>query len=527
MKRALLFLSLQLFLIRASAQSWNWAAQTTNSTALEEGKKICEDQSGNSYVLGTLHGNTLLSGNLTAGYFVAKFDPEGVCMWSKNLPGDLRDISANNNELYVIGSFTGSLSVNSTTYISHGFSDILLMKLDAVNGNFIWIKTEGGSGNEDGKDIVTDPLGNFYIAVDYDESFYLGSIAVAVDTLSNGLCAKADQMGNYVWARTVHSVYTPGYTPSLGVTDLVLDNNYRIYMAGHYFRGMRVDSIFANAEWGGVYVCAFDLNGNLEDFKPSLPGYYFETIFADNEHKLYIILKFGNQYGYGYILGKYTEDFTQIFVKSYYTSGGVMPHIPVPVGGAVDQDRNVYFVYNFTDSVQLNTDTNYIYANGDQNILIEKLDSAGSYLAHFTTGNADSITCNAVSFTSPGKIHFIGSFKDPVAFGAYTLTPDGPWPQFFAAELDVTALAGINTTVTGRNNLQLYPNPNTGNFIVAWNAMESEALIYIQDMVGHTVFETHSKTGQINIALPLSPGMYLLSVKNDKTIVSKKLLITN
>ncbi|MBK7690553.1 MAG: SBBP repeat-containing protein [Bacteroidetes bacterium] len=72
--------------------------------------------------------------------------------------------------VYTTGSFLGTKDFDPGpsvfNLISTGNSDIFVCKLD-VNGNFIWAKQIGGSGNDNGNSIVTDTLGDIYLCGEF------------------------------------------------------------------------------------------------------------------------------------------------------------------------------------------------------------------------------------------------------------------------------------------------------------------------------------------------------------------------
>ena len=79
--------------------------------------------------------------------------------------------------------------------------------------------------------------------------------------------------------------------------------------------------------------------------------------------------------------------------------------------------------------------------------------------------------------------------------------------------------------------ITLYPNPNTGNFILRYPpALKGTNTVTIMNLLGKVVFSKILLLGTHNIELnnTLSSGMYILSSKNSKTgkIEIKKLIVT-
>src|SRR5687768_9377346 len=116
MKSFFIFLVLITSIESASAQEipiFEWARQTVNGTGGDYGYAVTTDAAGNVYTTGEFSGT-------------ADFDP-------------------------------GPAVVNFVA----SSSDIFISKLDA-NGNFVWVKSIGGSGPDAGASIITDPSGNVY-----------------------------------------------------------------------------------------------------------------------------------------------------------------------------------------------------------------------------------------------------------------------------------------------------------------------------------------------------------------------------
>ncbi|RLF47424.1 MAG: hypothetical protein DRN29_02505 [Thermoplasmata archaeon] len=170
---------------------------------------------GNIYVVGT----TENGGN--SDIFISKYDSEGNLLWYKTWGGSSDDmaggIAAYGNNIYVCG-LTKSFGALG--------GDAFLLKYDA-DGNFIWQKLWGKSGNEKGNDVVATTDG-IYIA-GYTTSYGVGGKDVAL--------LKYDLDGNKLWAKTwggddddiaagvdysQGSAYVTGYTASYSPHALIL-----------------------------------------------------------------------------------------------------------------------------------------------------------------------------------------------------------------------------------------------------------------------------------------------------------------
>ncbi|MCB9245685.1 MAG: T9SS type A sorting domain-containing protein [Flavobacteriales bacterium] len=183
---------------------WAFGLGNTNANTQERAWDITTDPSGNSYVVGGIHGTVNFNPMGTAmiyslpdtlaGLFIAKYNTNGICQWVVLLNAQCTNVFTeayatcdldDNGNLYVAGNFRGA-NVNfnplgtSTTLTSSGMTDIFISKYATSTGILDWVKKIGGTA----QDIVSpgslrcDNNGNPYFtgrltgtgAVDFDPS---------------------------------------------------------------------------------------------------------------------------------------------------------------------------------------------------------------------------------------------------------------------------------------------------------------------------------------------------------------------
>ena len=89
-----------------------------------------------------------------------------------------------------------------------------------------------------------------------------------------------------------------------------------------------------------------------------------------------------------------------------------------------------------------------------------------------------------------------------------------------------------NVLADKNSNLELYPNPNSGNFtlIISFNDIIDKAIINIYDTKGKSVYkevvfsDSNKLVKQINIG-GLLAGTYIFEVKNKQQVSTTKLVI--
>src|ERR1700756_5471296 len=67
-----------------------------------------------------------------------------------------------NGNIYVAGSFRGTVGFGSTNLTSAGGSDIFVAKFDN-SGNLQWIQQAGGTNNDQGAAVAVDASGNVFV----------------------------------------------------------------------------------------------------------------------------------------------------------------------------------------------------------------------------------------------------------------------------------------------------------------------------------------------------------------------------
>ncbi len=79
----------------------------------------------------------------------------------------------NNNRSITAGYFTGSANFSGTSFSSGGLSDIFISK-HSVDGNQLWVKQIGGTGEERAVSVSLDATGNIFITGHFWGDFDFG-----------------------------------------------------------------------------------------------------------------------------------------------------------------------------------------------------------------------------------------------------------------------------------------------------------------------------------------------------------------
>lgn len=148
---------------------------------------------------------------------VLKLDSAGNFLWANKVGGNSNDeawgvdIDASGN-IYTTGYFGNGADFDpgpgSFPITSAGGTDVFIQKLDAA-GNFVWAKSLGGTGGEQGYDIFVD-AGGYVFTTGYfgvstgvtTSDFDPGTGTAYISTIGqyDVFVSKLDPAGNYVWA---------------------------------------------------------------------------------------------------------------------------------------------------------------------------------------------------------------------------------------------------------------------------------------------------------------------------------------
>ncbi|MEO8149430.1 MAG: SBBP repeat-containing protein [Bacteroidia bacterium] len=217
-------------------------AESAGGTDADIGFAIASDASGDVYITGYFASSTITFGSTTlsivgagADIFIVKYDAGGNVLWAKQAGDFSIDIgygiatdAAGN--VYVTGYFgSASITFGSTTLTNTSFgNDIFTVKYDG-SGNVLWAKSAGGTGNEVGQRITTDPGGNVYVTGDFQSS----AITFGSTTLSNTgqediFIVKYDGNGNVPWA------VSAGGTSGEGGQSIATNSSGNVYVTGYF-----------------------------------------------------------------------------------------------------------------------------------------------------------------------------------------------------------------------------------------------------------------------------------------------------
>jgi Beta-propeller repeat len=248
MKKHLLFTFLFLFAgYCAFSQNWEWT-KTGGGPTSDKVTGIVNDNYGNVFITGYFDSTIAFDSVhlVSAGgtdVFIAKYDPDGVLIWAKQVGGQNDDYSSAistdiTGNCYVTGFFfiQGTVTTFGTTTITQaGDADMFISKFTAA-GVLLWVRNAGGKSEDAAFGIATDVSGNSYVTGYFSGTALFGTTKVVSMGYSDIFVAKYDAAGNMVWVRSGGGSYQDeAYAVSTDIAG-------NCYITG-YFTG---NSIFAS-----------------------------------------------------------------------------------------------------------------------------------------------------------------------------------------------------------------------------------------------------------------------------------------
>lgn len=552
--------SFTLLLINStSAQSYQFAKSISGSNN-ENGISIALDALGNSYITGTFQGTADFdpgagTANLTAiggdDIFFAKYDANGNYVFAKKI-GSNSDDSGNkivvdqNGNCYITGYYWGTAdfdpSPNVVNLTPVAVNDIFFAKYDS-NGNYIYAKSIGSSGNDIGYGIVVDDLGNCYITGFFQgpSDFNPGSGTATLSPINGNqgiYFAKYDANGNYIYANSI-STSIAGLGHGIGI-----DANGNCYITGTFWGTADFDpdagtaNLYAPSGWN-VYLACYDASGDYV-FANSIcnaSGNNNYGIVTDELGNCFLSGSFNSASDFdpGAGIANLTPiGSDDIYFAKYNSSGNYM--FAKSIGSAnldgandiaIDAAGNCYITGWFQDTVDFNPDTLSsvnIISNGVFDIYFAKYDTSGNYVYAKTIGSTGYDNGGGIALDQSGNCYLTGNFSftsdfDP-GVGISNLTALGN------ADMFVAKYGSINTslpTLFQDLDFTLSPNPCHGKFYINTPNL-NPIQMNVFNFTGQLVFHSDACTEEIDLSTQ-SKGVYFIQLISAGQSICRKIII--
>lgn len=195
-----------------------------------------------------LGGGPMSSAQGSTDVFVVQLDTNGSVLWQRSFGDQLEQTAysmavAPNDDVLLIGSNNGVIDLGGGPVLSNGGIDAFAARLTGSDGQHVWSRGFGQSGQQEGRLIAAGKDGRVAL------SCYLGSGGIdfgggVITSFGGGdiVMAVFDESGGYLWARH------PGGAQSDNAQDLAFDGPGNVYMCGSFSGTMTTGGDVLQAE---------------------------------------------------------------------------------------------------------------------------------------------------------------------------------------------------------------------------------------------------------------------------------------
>ena len=155
-------------------------------------------------------------------------------------------ITTDANYTYMASSINGPVTFNGTDFVSIGFRDMLISKINYA-GVISWIKQIDAQTNGSiyANTMKVDANGNIYLAGIFSGQSTIGGSTITSGTLYNAFIAKFDAAGNGIWA-------TPFFSIGNGRSKMSIDVTGNIYLISRSRTLLKFNSS-GESQWEQTY----------------------------------------------------------------------------------------------------------------------------------------------------------------------------------------------------------------------------------------------------------------------------------
>lgn len=498
------------FLVKYNSAGKDVYATWMHGWGSDRASAMAADDLNNVFVTGNFDGpwlgyeQTQSNNNGSSNFFVVKYSATGGgTIWRKEGYGNTnvrsQAIAADNNgNFYLAGYFWGAnlqvasyslgmfAGINTMPNASASTQDAFLAKYNS-NGDLLWIRSFGNTGNERITALTCNGSGNVLIA----GSFESATLKIGNDSLIKGnagsdlFVAEYSASGTPLWVRGSGST-----TGSLKATAIACDKvSGNIFVGGH-FTGQQVNwnsYTLNNADATGytsdIFYANYDAGGNLQWLKSS---------------------------------GSNDDDYCS----------------------SMDCKGHVFMAGNFKGTaLSLLTSTLTNVAAGHSDMFLAELTQAGTMISALSKGGLYNDGINGVCVDNKGNVYITGYYgAATLTFGADTITnywADGGfymnrWNIFTAkagvVSKDTLSATAIHSPGMDAAGYSLYPNPAKNILYIETPSNSASAIrLQVKDILGKTCYDNYIQGGTSQIDLEnYSPGVYYLCFETGSQRITRK-----
>jgi len=396
----------------------------------------------------------------------------------------------NSNNIITVGQFGATVNFDpkpsaappAGVFTSNGIYDMFIAKYNP-NGNLMWAKAMGGSGQDYANSVVVDAsnnvyvFGDFYNSIDYNPGAPGQHTFTGQSGLSDMILLKYDSVGTLVWAKQI------GGNSIDHSSALTIDSHGDLYLTGSFYAtaDFNPDTAVANTltslGQGDVFISKYDKDGNFIWVKHiGAAGFQsVNNITADSQDNVIISGTFNDspdfnpgagvdsipvatQYGNVVYFAKYDLNGNYIWAKGIQSNGFKS------IGDLQTDNTGSFYVTgafeDTTDFDPTNGVTELIAPQGNSFIYFGKYDASGNlmwvkYFDHPGLGGQDGGT--SIALDGQNNLFLTGQF----------------WGQGCDFDPSATGTAILGSNASNNYDIYIAKYTNTGNYLWAHNIGDS------------------------------------------------------
>ena len=190
-----------------------WGRRAGGDGALlgDVGRSISVGPQGQIYVCGEFEGTANFGGHEIQSrggqdVFIAKYNPEGEAQWALSGGGEQNErgmaiVAGAAGEVYLSGSFRGSIALGGQNLDASGYSDSFLAKYDE-EGNLVWANTLSGSGELFVRSMCMDENQGLIVAGSFSADISTGNFNIESRGGEDFFLSKFSSNGTVEWVRS-------------------------------------------------------------------------------------------------------------------------------------------------------------------------------------------------------------------------------------------------------------------------------------------------------------------------------------
>jgi hypothetical protein len=306
-----------------------WARQFGMDLHDEACQALDVDDLGNIYVGGTfdfrlnLGGSSLVcDGTSWPDIYLAKFDPDGNHIWSKDFGDYQREgiyqlVTTGSGDIALAGTFEGTVDFGSGDLTCVGSRDAYIARFDSA-GTHVWSDRWGISGYLYCHDVEFFSSGDIVAVFELKDSADFGDGVLTTRGSSDIVLVRYDLSGNHVWSHQFgDSLYDVSKSLAVDSTDYVV-------IAGWYSGTIEIGgTVFTAGASGDILIAKFHEGGDPLLVKSIRGGSqsYADDVVIDNDNNFIITGRYSGSInlGGGLITSYWGKD---LYLAKFHQYGG-------------------------------------------------------------------------------------------------------------------------------------------------------------------------------------------------------------